>query len=170
MSPVSVTNRHSSQGAPPKGWNCVSCGGANAGPLEAGCALCGAGKPGEHVGVPPPARSRLSEPLEASGAPFTGNLNEAFIHWRKTATLATGGLDGVEEALYVAFSAGYQLALTTVVHAPPLPGTAESRTIVAALRRFLEEVLPLATEEIASGEYLSVEQVEALIAKLERTQ
>lgn len=167
MSPVSVTNRHSSQGAPPKGWNCVSCGGANAGPLELGCAICGAGKPGEHVGVPPSARARVVESPQTFRTDPESRVEQAFEAWLKQ----EGPHETfVIEALSRAFNAGYEMALTTIVQAPPLPGTAESRTVIAALRSFMENVLPMASEEIASGEFLSVQAVEALIVKLERNQ
>lgn len=170
MSPVSVTNRHSQQGPPPKGWTCVSCGQAVATALELGCPHCGAGTPGKHVGVPqpPPPRSSLREAPDASSGDSGGGLGgeQAYLAYAKGRQF-----DSVEAGLaYEAFMAGYQAALAAVVHVPPLPGTAESRTIIAALRRFAEEVLPLASEEIASGEYLSIEAVDALIAKLERTQ
>ena len=49
---------------------------------------------------------------------------------------------------------------------PPLEGSAESRTILAALQLFLDQVLRSAPEEVAEGEWLSAEETEALIRKL----
>lgn len=47
-----------------------------------------------------------------------------------------------------------------------LPGTPQSRTILAALEYFVDQVLPMREEEIASGEWMTVDQVQDLIAQL----
>ena len=90
------------------------------------------------------------------------------IHSPATTYLFDGAIG---EAMYRAFSAGFQIGMSQVAQqAVPLSGTAETRTVIAALRLFMENILPTATEEIQSGEFLSIEETVRLIAKLERTQ
>lgn len=181
MSPVSVGNRHSSQGAPPKGWNCPSCGSANAGPLELGCAVCGSGKPGEHVGVPPRAAPMTAKDLQNHLASTVGmvmqmdppvpeqySAGSLEIAFRQFCSGKDYSFDDRQLA-FEAFKAGYEMALATVVQTAPLPGTAESRTIVMGLKLFMEHILPMAAEEVANGEFLGRQAVEDLIRKLERT-
>jgi len=79
-----------------------------------------------------------------------------------------------DASLAEAFRAGYELAMRQTMHAPPvtadtLPFAPEgkvNRTIRAALALFRDQVLREADEEIASGEWCSIEEVGALIEEL----
>jgi len=73
-----------------------------------------------------------------------------------------------------AFRAGYELAMRQTMHTPPVtadtlafaPEGKVNRTIRAALELFRDQVLREADEEIASGEWCSIEEVGALIEDL----
>lgn len=97
------------------------------------------------------------------------SVDVAYLQWVKG--LGRPMDPALNELVYDAFKTGFQIGISHVAQqAVPLSGTAESRTVVAALKLFLENILPTASEEIASGEFLSVEETVRLIAKLERTQ
>lgn len=166
MTPVDLGgSRHAASGArPPQGFRCPACGKENIGPLSAGCTFCGSGQPGEHVGVPPPAPAAL----QASGP--TPQVEYLWLEWMRP---LRGKYDGATEALLLeAYKAGYYAAMaqTSSMGGPALTGTAESRTVIAALRFFIEQVLVNAKEEIQAGEYLSIAETERLIQKFERIQ
>lgn len=149
-------------------WKCPACGVLNEGPLGGGCAHCGAGQPGYHVGVqpPPPAMAPPTDPqfrrgLEAR-APLLLPAAEAWAEAHPQATLAE------------AFVAGYFLAIGHVAQAPPVTADMETlapagkarRTIVAALEIFTDQILSQGPEEITTGEWCSVDEARALIAQL----
>ena len=169
MSPLDLHGRHGTNAPPVHAlWKCVACGTENSGPLEMGCASCGSGKPGSHVGVPPPAAPIAGAEIPAGHEPTT--VEAAYLRWLKT-----NGMKQVDpvvnELLFDAFQAGFQVGISQVAQqAVPLSGTAETRTVIAALRLFLENILPTASEEIQSGEFLSIEETQRLIQRLERTQ
>lgn len=166
--PVDVRGRHHNAApAPIVGWKCPACDASNTGPLEQGCVSCGSGKPGQFVGIDPPA-SRMVVPSTVEHSVSDDPISDGFVTWWKQRGHALD-LKDVRSLAYEAFQAGFQAAVARVVQPElPISGTAESRTIVAALRLFLENVLPTATDEIASGEFLSVQQTEALIQRIER--
>ena len=171
--PVDMRSRHY-QAAPrgPQAWKCPACGADNAGPLEQGCSSCHSGEPGSHVGVPPPAPKKMDDAATVGAKVFFADTpaDSAYLAWSRETYSAGQYTDDVRQALYEAFKAGFQAGIGQVSQmATPLAGTAESRTVVAALRMFLENVLPTATEEIQTGEFLSIEATEALIQRLERT-
>lgn len=170
MSPLEMHGRHGAhRPSAPAMWACPACGAENTGPLEQGCASCGSGKPGAHVGVQPP-----SDPPVLNRAPATPesliSIDEAFVQWKKTEPGRLAELDPTVIVLvYRAFQAGYQMGSAAVADMrQPLTGTAESRTVIAALKVFRDSVLVDAREEIESGEFLSLEAVDALIKRLER--
>lgn len=152
--------------APSVGWKCPACDANNTGPLEQGCTSCGSGKPGRVVGLDPPARPTVTRTSPPAGPHDL--LADAWAAWHKTVDF--GQNQQMRSLAYTAFAAGYQAALGRVMQQtdPLVTGTAESRTIIAALRLFLENVLPTATDEIASGEFLSIPQTEELIRTFER--
>ena len=164
--PVELRGRHYQAGPKgPQAWRCVACGSQQSGPLEQGCSECGAGAPGTHVGVPQRVEPK---PEPVTPARPTDTVDQAFVLWRKERHVEVSG--DAAGLIYEAFAAGFQAGIGQVSQmATPLAGTAESRTVVAALRMFLENVLPTATEEIQAGEFLSIEATEALIQRLERT-
>ena len=83
-----------------------------------------------------------------------------------------------EATITDAFIAGYQFGRLSMVQqtmaAPPVtvdlaelaPEGKTRRTIIAALDLFKDQILRDATEEIASGEWCSIEEVEQLITQL----
>lgn len=156
MSPVDGGGRMRSTAPPAIGiWKCPSCGAENQGPIYAGCTSCGAGKPGQPAKQAP----RPSDPV-----------GEAFQSW-------LGGLrDTIEPAtallLFDAFKAGYAMGLgeqkPEVLADTPLSGTPESRTIIAALELFVDNVLQHSPEEVKSGEFLSAAETRKLIERLRR--
>lgn len=182
MSPVDLRGRiPSGENAPaprPVLWKCPACGAEQSGRFELGCNACGSGRPGVH-GEPPPVRthkaandldSSAAQPEPAAGAPGGApDLDESFVAWIRP---LRGKLDSeTESILYEAFKAGWFGALARVQPSagPPLTGTAETRTLAAALRFFAENVLTPEPEEVRTGEWLSREEVERLAQKLERT-
>lgn len=168
--PLDLRGRHHQIAPPVVGWKCPACDASNTGPLEQGCASCGSGKPGRFVGVDPPARRSIeASSSDMAFPPADGNpMDAAYWIWLK-ANPRNPNLGWTEEWVYAAFKAGYEAALGRVVQPEvQISGTAESRTIIAALRLFLENVLPTATDEIASGEFLSIQQTEELIRRIER--
>ena len=153
-------DRHYDGAAPSMGiWKCPSCRMENEGPFEQGCVHCGAGKPGVHVGHPPPplpladARSapnwlpQAEAAARMAGAPAFravaddlqrgADLYSAALAW----DAAHEGATPVE-----AFVAGYRLAhdqlAARTMKAPPVtadvltltPEGKARRTILAALR------------------------------------
>jgi hypothetical protein len=141
-------------------WACPACGAENQGPIDQGCALCGAGKPGRRVKPstpPPPPPAHDDDPRVEQG--------DVADYWARThpeASIAqayrAGYLDGVREAL----------AKTRAAEASP-PLLAEDRarrTIIAALALFRDQVLASSPEEVTSGEWLSADEADAVIAEL----
>lgn len=169
MSPLDLRGRHAqARPLPPSVWKCPACGSENSGLLEQGCAVCHAGKPGVHL-EPVQSTQVREEPTDAAFSTDIQTVDEAYIRWR---TAGNHRLEHEQNVLaYEAFKAGYQMGVSQVAETRvPLAGTAESRTIVAALKIFRESVLPTASEEIASGEWLGIAEVDKLIARLERAQ
>ena len=124
----------------------------------------------------PPAEQLMEDDDIPTGSP-TGTITmppiqEAFQEWVQAAGLQ-GPVYSVEY-LFQAFSAGakwqqHQGLLSAGRGAPagdvPLEGTVETRTITAALELFKEQVLSANPEEVKSGEWLSAEEVDALIQR-----
>lgn len=151
-------------------WKCPSCGAGNDGPIPQGCTACGAGKPGYHIGNPPPAEVDLAlPPLAEERVPAAQFLQVAAAQW----------VDHHPEASPAeAFEAGYRLARLQVeahtMQAAPVTADVESlapegkprRTIIAALEIFKDQILSQAPDEIASGEWCSPSEVDALLAQL----
>lgn len=173
----------------PQAWKCPACGQQQVGVIEHGCTACGAGAPGRFVGVDPVVRKgttdgvrvdplrdlgdgRLRHPQSAAPAApsTTADPDQAFIEWFRP--MRGQYAPEVETLLHEAFRAGFfasQVRRQTEAE-QPLTGTPESRTIVAALRFWRENALPNMREEISTGEVLGPDEVDELIARLERTQ
>jgi hypothetical protein len=164
MSPVESQSRHYAAPPLPKSFKCPACGAENTGRLEDGCTACGSGKPGQHVGEQP-----LQVRQPPAETPDRDSVGQAFIRWKKEQQLPAHWAADVLEILFRAFHAGYVFGVgQTAQTAMALNGTAESRTVAAALRLFLDQVLPIAKDEIESGEYLSIEDTRKLIERIER--
>lgn len=165
-------------------WDCVSCGAENTGPLEQGCVLCGAGKPGVH-GAPPPPPPAASAPVRESappvaGAPPAASAAQPSIEERLQDYAKRWAQEHPEALLEDAFVAGYVAGVTNVSRhrgvTPPTAPQAQpilfrpeglvNRTIIAALELFRDQVLVTAREEIAAGEWMTVEAVNQLLAQL----
>ncbi len=142
-------------------WACPSCGEKQQGRIEDGCVHCGAGKPGQRIEQAP---ASSSNPVEAAFTQWLGPL-------RGTVDAQT------EQLMFAAFQAGYQLA-STLQSGPikprppeaPLSGTPKSRTLAAALRLFIDQVLQFGPDEVESGEFLSATEAERLITQIEGDQ
>lgn len=162
-------------------WKCPACAVENAGRLELGCVHCGAGKPGYHVGAAPPPAAAVE--YHASENVPAGPLvsDAAFEQWfrkRIAEDANPWGIEKLEPILREAFDAGWmQSALfqtRRTMQAPPVtadvadlaPAGKPTRTILAALELFKDQVLRGEPEEVASGEWCSVEEVEQLMVAL----
>lgn len=173
MGAVGGSRHYSGGGLGQEGmWGCPSCGEENQGPIAQGCAACGAGRPGRHIGTAPPApapRIVVEEPAgpEPAAAPAPEPAEEltTFARWRARHPEAS-----VEDA----FTAGYVEGFRDGHHRGAHPSRTVSvppqqiipRTLIAALELFRDQVLLSRPEEVTTGEWLSAEQVTELIAEI----
>jgi len=163
-------------------WKCPACGLQNESPLKFGCVHCGGGKPGYHVGNPPPAAAveEILAQQEQKADPVWPNdpgpsALDAFDDWLRghqhnPVFHATENA----EILKRAFVAGWLAAQGVTVHAAPVtvdvdtlaPHTKAQRTIIAALEIFKDQILSQSPDEISSGEWMGPGEVDELIATL----
>lgn len=165
MSPVGGSRHYGGPGLGDGVWRCPACGSDNTGPLAQGCQLCGSGKPGrravvEDANVPPPPPDPLRQ---GDHADYWAELHPEVLSIAEA--YRQGYLDGVREAQAKTMRA----APVTADVAALAPEAKPARTIVAALEFFRDQVLSETSEEIASGEWCSVEEVNALITQLKET-
>jgi hypothetical protein len=139
-------------------WKCPACGQPNEGPLDAGCDHCHAGQPGYRAEE---RQAAASDPVrEAFDRFIRQNYGERLDHY-------------VYEIAWAAFTAGLKYVQPAPdvpgdpLLAPVLSGTIESRTIIAALSYFAEQILSMAPDEVKTGEWLDKAGVEQLIRTLE---
>lgn len=149
-------------------WQCPACDADNFGPLEQGCTSCGSGKPGQKV-APSITTSTSSTEVQKSTSEIEAPVDVAFRAWRKD--YQEDPQTPLPLHLYAAFVAGFYAAQGRVQQqtVEPLAGTPESRTIVAALKLFRDQILSDMPEEVRSGEWLTPQEVDRLIDRLERT-
>ena len=182
--------------AAPALWHCPACGQENQSPLNAGCPACGSGQPGRHVGVDvivtPEMRRAIEEGMSGRAEsarslnvvdvrlPIANtDISTAFAVWWQQQPEVVRSDAVLTDHLYRAFTAGWQArrgtervampespSSTTVAPLMAQTDTAQTRTIIAALTFFRDQVLKDAQEEIASGEWLSLAEVDALIQAL----
>jgi hypothetical protein len=150
-------------------WKCPACSAENAGPLDQGCRSCGSGSAKPYKVATPPPDLRL----DARPAPIP-QADTAAIglgHYQ----IAEAWADAHPEATTIdAFIAGMRFAQTNTMMAPPVtadvaalaPEGKPRRTIIAALELFKDQVLRDAKDEIASGEWLTIDETEQLIQQL----
>lgn len=148
-------------------WKCPACGVEQVGRVELGCPSCGSGKPGVHVGVQQaPASSKSGRAVMRE----ENSILRMAVQWfnqQPNASAIDGYLAGYEQGLIEGRRA-------LLAQAPPVtadlthlsPEGKSYRTIIAALETFIGGVLRGNPEEIASGEWCSVEEAQALIAQL----
>lgn len=161
-------------------WNCPACGKENVGRLVGeGCEACGSGvEAAKHVGVPEFVRREQGEATPAVIAALREgvvhrDVQTAFLAWLQRAGMNVGPL--------AAFEAGWHAARGGSVDGPeeiPTPaadaempeailtGSAQGRTLIAALQYFADQVLAQHPEEIDSGEWLRPEEIPALIEEI----
>ena len=151
-------------------WKCPKCGVENTTPFEQGCPSCGGGAPGQHVGIDYGKPAPAVKPAVFPSPGVDVVLRDAAEAW----VAQRPGVSAVE-----AFLAGYlmarQQAAAHVMQAPPVTADIEQlapegkvrRTIIAALKLFKDQILSDTPEEIATGEWCAVEEVDALLATLE---
>jgi hypothetical protein len=150
-------------------WDCPACKAHNEGPLHLGCVSCGAGKPGYHVGLPPPG-----EPPPAVVEPSPADKSELSMYAVAEQWVADHPLASPVAAFVVGYELARQQFMGHTMQAPPVtvdlatlaPETKAQRTIIAALELFRDQVLGAAEEEIASGEWCSLPEVAELIQRL----
>lgn len=164
-------------------WKCPACGTENVGAFEQGCPSCGAGSGAAyHVGHPPPAPPRDEgarlAPLKESPAfqAVKGDLDQGIAVYDAALAWASAHMDASRAD---AFVAGYQLATAQLtahtMRAAPVtadvaqlaPEGKSRRTIVAALKLFRDQVLSQTPDEIESGEWCSLAEVDEVIQQLE---
>ena len=184
--PVGGSRHYDGGGLGPIGiWHCPTCGEDNAGPMAEGCTACGAGRPGRHIGVPPPpapardldlASEREPEASDQLPPPRPAQPRDIATEWAEqhpdvTAEQAyrAGFLEGVQRARleFQQFQAQQQAKQQAE---RPLAGFVADdmiqRTIIAALELFRDQVLTGDPEETTTGEWLTAHQVTALIAQM----
>ena len=173
-------------------WKCPRCGAENSGLLDVGCTSCGSGSaPARHVGVQPPPVTRRAGTTPLQGRPLDDDGAIEFLppakaaaterpqeHSEASAWAAQWTAQHPTAGPFDAFLAGYlcalQIARAHLMQAPPVTADVASlapsgkvrRTIIAALELFKDRVLPEAQEEIASGEWCSIEEVEQVLQQL----
>lgn len=156
-------------------WKCPACGANNDGLIPLGCTACGSGKPGYHVDqtpAPAPAMDRsasLNGVVEAINDGDPDPVYQVAYAWH---------LDHPDHTPIEAFVAGFKAAraqlLAHTMQAAPVTVDVEQlapegkprRTIIAALEIFKDQILSQAPDEITSGEWLSVPEVDELITTL----
>ncbi len=174
-------------------WKCPACGEENQGLLEAGCTACGSGGGAKHVGVPPAVRKDQISTVRTSTVrtvpttpiePFNHLCLRRFLLWLDT--LRPRPTASEQARLFPAFIAGWHARpqtweneMTTdeeemvAPYDDPAPtagdlpaeleGTIQSRTLVAALTFFADQVLRQQPEETETGEWLKADQINQLI-------
>lgn len=172
--------RHYTGDRPSDGpWKCPACKADQTGPLAEGCQACGSGtQKGYHITSDGPPR-RLPNPVQAAPPLRAKQIEQLRTDMADGLTIYQYALNwsaaNPEASLADAFIAGYQYANAKTIGAPPVavdvptlaPEGKPRRTIVAALGFFREQILPRALDEVASGEWCSVEEVDELIRQLQ---
>lgn len=157
-------------------WTCPSCSVLQGGDPNDGCASCGAGTAKAYKAPPaaqtePAVRRQLVDVVK-----IPVELFAAWFDQYRAGDANPTALDKIETPLHDAFYAGYLAAQQQLLHAPPVtadvaslaPAGKGARTIVAALRLFRDQVLRDAKDEIDSGEWCSLLEVDQLIQQIER--
>lgn len=169
-------------------WKCPACAALNEGLLGEGCSSCGSGGGAKHVGIDPIVRKGDRYTPDVPGyrvsfrPPVIVDVQQAFTQWILGAGAAVGPLD--------AFTAGWTARERVPIMAepdapvviepiavdaapsvdPPLLGTARTRTLLAALIVFKEQVLINQPEELISGEWVGLAELDQMIAELREAQ
>ena len=106
--------------------------------------------------------TQYTEYPQYPSVPADLSVSQLFFAWLQP---LRGRVDETTEALlFQAFKAGYETGQGARQIAP-LEGTAESRTIVAALILFIDQVLQHQPDEVTSGEFLSATDTQKVIEK-----
>lgn len=177
-------------------WNCPACGKENIGRLVGeGCEACGSGvEAAKHVGVPEFVRrsQQVVDDTAAAAAfarPLRTGTTDAFAEAHKIAVAFHTWISTQSHSLSldvvgllgIAFAEGWRAARGGSVDGPeeiPTPaadaempeavltGSAQGRTLIAALQYFADQVLAQHPEEIDSGEWLRPEDIPALIEEI----
>jgi hypothetical protein len=166
-------DRHYTGGLAEAGWTCPACGADQSGPLAQGCVNCGAGRPGhraaERVATARPGgiEDTPPPPLPPQAQP-TRTVFERWVDAHPGATLQDAFQAGFVEGVRAAHAGAKQHAHAqtrqqTETYAPEHRMT---RTLIAALTLFKDQVLVEADQEIASGEWASIDDVNQLLAHL----
>lgn len=172
------------------GWKCPACMAENVTPLKFGCAHCGSGKPGSYIGQPQatveePDPEYAVEPMHRPPPlpevlavdPLTGESPTAlikFAEWLRRQENPNFHATENEGILRAAFVGGWLAALSQLmvekapvtIDTPLRPEGKRYRTIIAALEIFKDQILSQSPDEIETGEWCSLAEVDELIAEL----
>jgi hypothetical protein len=159
-------------------WKCPACATENVGEIDQGCSVCGSGsaRPYKVSGFDSRRGTEQEPPRtpQVAGETDTDHPSPAHLIDVVNAAHAWAAAHHHETSTADAFLAGYEFALQRTLTAPPVstdlpelsPEGKVTRTIIAALELFRDQVLRQAAEEIASGEWCSLEDVDQLLQQL----
>jgi hypothetical protein len=164
-------------------WACPACTAENTGPLDAGCTSCGSGSArafrpqpagSPQIATPPrTSTARIRDPITAVVS--TAASADLFERWWELNQTTLIRLP-LPEVARLAWEAATTTHEARTMLAPPVTADTETyapegkgrRTMIAALELFKDQVLRDAQDEIASGEWCSVEEIEQLITELKQ--
>jgi hypothetical protein len=165
-------------------WKCPACATENVGEIDQGCSVCGSGSARPYKATPPPADLKLpglptaedhGRDARRAESPIAGAVGGSIPGVAEIEAIAEAWVRAHDDwPLSDAFIAGYRFALQRTLTAPPVstdlpdlsPEGKVTRTIIAALELFRDQVLRQAAEEIASGEWCSLADVDQLLQQL----
>lgn len=185
MSPIDKASRHLGGSLPgvDDPWTCPRCSAENQTPLAQGCPICGSGKPGYKAPVEStPAFAAMKEKLDRAVVDLQQQANweataaNPFEQWLNTQPpMDTAGQEIARRAFMAGMEYGAGRGKAPAPEPePPWPtaaelvGTPETRTVIAALELFIEQVLQHAPEETTSGEWLTAEEARKLITRIQK--
>jgi hypothetical protein len=173
-------------------WKCPACGAEQVGDPTGGCPLCGAGVAKAYKAVDAAIDAEAGsggatevtqaeaneQPTTPAPAAFTSESThpEFEAWWARFGERLSRTLDPFNLA-FAAWAAATDRARGRTMAAPPVtadlaqlaPDGKVARTVIAALTLFRDQVLRDAAEEIASGEWCAIAEVDQLINQLEET-
>ena len=176
--PIDATVGRHGRGPTVDTWHCPRCGAEQVGPIGE-CHACGSGTAkGYHVDnppLPPPTLPPLPEP----GTWLVGRQaremtsHQGFVAWADREGIGVGR---EQELAWRAWEAGRQWTAvrTHAAHTEPTVSPADAelsadrRTVIAALEKFIADVLVFEPEEVETGEWLSSTAANMLVMRLRK--
>lgn len=152
-------------------WRCPACGVDQTTDFAQGCPSCGAGKPGEHVGVPTSAA--VPPPIGS----FFDLATHAFRQWLRQLDGLVIEVTGADVSPHQLFESAFLAGVAYARGGQPVPMStaaepskfttsgATARTIAAALSHFRDTLYQGADEEVASHEWVDRAELDRLISQ-----